>query len=282
MVAGALDHQRSRMQCRVLDFFKGVQTMVELTPRPDEFRGRIREFYRKETGCRLIKVAKGSHIYTTSQRDGMVYFIESGRVKLVLDSPEGKECLLAIRTPGDIFGELCLSGQITRLETAMAMQETTFRQMPHTRFLIALKQESLLEGLVQYLAVCVADQQEIITAMATADGAHRLARTLLYLSRILGSRDPRGACIDQLTHQDLSEMVGTTRPRVGIFLKKFRELGLVRLTDQRYLVIDESQMEEYVACNALPRLGGRLVREGPADTNLSGLPGAASDGTSSG
>jgi len=221
--------------------------MVELTSPPDQFKLRISEFFRKQTGCRLTKAAKNSQIYTSGQCDGMVYFIESGWVKLVLDSPEGKECLLAIRTGGEIFGELCLSGQITRLETAVAMQEATLKQMPHGGFLIALKQELLLEGLVQYLAVRIAEQQEIIAAMATADSEHRLARTLLYLSRSLGRRDSRGACIEQnISHQELSEMVGTTRPRVGIFLKKFRELGLVRLTEQRRLVIEKSQMEEYI------------------------------------
>jgi CRP-like cAMP-binding protein len=40
----------------------------------------------------------------------MVYFIESGQIKLLLLSPEGKECLLAIHSDGDIFGELCLAG----------------------------------------------------------------------------------------------------------------------------------------------------------------------------
>jgi hypothetical protein len=40
----------------------------------------------------------------------MVYFIERGQIKLRMLSPEGKECLLAIHSAGDLFGELCLSG----------------------------------------------------------------------------------------------------------------------------------------------------------------------------
>ena len=42
--------------------------------------------------------------------DEMVYFIESGQIKLLMLSSEGKECLLAIHSAGDVFGELCLSG----------------------------------------------------------------------------------------------------------------------------------------------------------------------------
>lgn len=243
--------------------FKGLQTMIELTSPPGQFRLRISEFFRKQTGCRLIKVAKNSNIYTSLQRDGMVYLIESGWVKLVLPTPEGKECLLAIRTGGELFGEICLSGQITRLETAVAMQEAMIQQMPHRSFLTGLKQESLLEGLVQYLAERVEEQQEIISVMATADSERRLARTLLYLSRSLGRMDSGGTCIEhRISHQELSEMVGTTRTRVGIFLKKFRELGLIRLTEKRCLVIEKSQMEEYIA-EHLPILGGKMALATP-------------------
>jgi CRP-like cAMP-binding protein len=225
--------------------------MVELTSQPDQSKLRISEFFRKQTGCRSIKVAKNNQIYTSGQCDGMVYFVERGWVKLVLDSQEGKECLLAIRSSGEIFGELCLSGQIERLETAVAMQEVTVKQMPHRSFLIGLNQELLLEDLVKYLAACVAEQQEITAAMATDDGEHRLARTLLYLSQRFRRQDSRGACIEQrISHKELSEMVGTTRPRIGIFLKKFRELGLVRLTEKRCLVIEKNQMEEYITGRA--------------------------------
>jgi CRP-like cAMP-binding protein len=64
----------------------------------------------------------------------MVYFIERGQVKLLLLSLEGKECLLAIHSAGDIFGELCLSGSGSRLETATAMEETNLKKYPAASF----------------------------------------------------------------------------------------------------------------------------------------------------
>jgi len=55
-----------------------------------------------------------------------------------------------------------------------------------------------------------------------------------------------GTRIEQrISHVELSRMVGTTRPRIGIFLKKFRELGLIRLTSERFLVIDQDRLREY-------------------------------------
>ena len=74
----------------------------------------------------------------------MVYFIESGQIKLLMLSSEGKECLLAIHGGGDIFGELCLSGLGARLETATAMKATTLKQIPCAQFFARLSHDSLV------------------------------------------------------------------------------------------------------------------------------------------
>jgi CRP/FNR family transcriptional regulator, cyclic AMP receptor protein len=55
-----------------------------------------------------VKIARHANVYTCGDQDEMVYFIESGQVKLPMLSSEGKECLLAIHSAGDVFGELCL------------------------------------------------------------------------------------------------------------------------------------------------------------------------------
>ncbi len=222
--------------------------MTRLTHEVGTFGSQMREFFRKQAlGCRSIRVGRHCHVYTSGQRDAMVYFIESGQVKLLLPSVEGKECILAVRTAGEIFGELCLSGQISRLETAVAMQDVGLKQMPARSFLMGLKQESLLEGLIQYLTVRIAEQQRVIAELATENCEHRLARTLLYLGERHGRIEARGTRIGlRLSHEELSAMVGTTRPRIGIFLKKFRALGLLRLNEERCLVIEETKLEDYL------------------------------------
>ena len=112
----------------------------------------------------------------------MVYFVESGQVKLLMLSSEGKECLLAIYSGGDIFGELCLSGIGARVETATAMKATTVKQIPYSQFFARLHRDSLFEGFVRYLAVRIADQQQIIANLVTVDSEQRLGQTLLQLA----------------------------------------------------------------------------------------------------
>ena len=71
----------------------------------------MRDSLQHETvNSRAVTFARHTNVYTCGDQDEMVYFIESGQIKLLLLSPEGKECLLAIHSGGDIFGELCLAG----------------------------------------------------------------------------------------------------------------------------------------------------------------------------
>jgi CRP-like cAMP-binding protein len=177
----------------------------------------------------------------------MVYFIESGQIKLLMLSPDGKECLLAIHTSGDIFGELCLADLGPRMESAMAMEETTLRRIPCTKLFALLTNDSLLQGFVQYLVVRIADQQQIIANLVTVDSEKRLGETLLRLARKLGKKDIRSILIEhKISHQELSEIVGTTRPRISEFMQRFRRLGLIESTAEHYLIVKERKLTEYL------------------------------------
>jgi CRP/FNR family transcriptional regulator, cyclic AMP receptor protein len=196
---------------------------------------------------RMIKISKNNNVYASGESDETVYILESGQIKLTVPSPEGKECLMAIRTAGDMFGELALSGHTIRFETAVAMKDTVVRQIFHRNFLAYLKRESLLEGLIQYLAARIAEQQDLITSMTTLNSERRLARILLHLSGILGRNQSCGTCIPQhISQNELAKMVGTTRTRIGIFLKRFRENGMLHMTLDHCLVLEQNKLNEFL------------------------------------
>jgi CRP/FNR family transcriptional regulator, cyclic AMP receptor protein len=223
--------------------------MIQDYPETELFKKQMRESLQREVkNSRAIKIAKHANVYTCGEQDEMVYFIESGEVKLLMLSSEGRECLLAIHSSGDVFGELCLSGSEGRLETATAMGDTLLKKVPCDRFLERLATDSLLEGFVKYLAVRVADQQEVIANLVTVDSERRLGKTLLHLARQLGKRGPHSTLIElKISHEELSNMVGTTRPRVSVFIQRFRNLGLIELSEEHYLVIKEDKLTAYLA-----------------------------------
>lgn len=223
--------------------------MIQETPQTDRFKQQLRDSLLNETlNSRAITVAKYDHVYSCGDQDEMIYFITSGQIKLLMLSPDGRECLLAIHTEGDIFGELCLSGLCQRLETATAMEKTVLKQIPSSKFFARLGRDSLFEGFVQYLAVRIADQQQVIADLVTVDSEQRLGKTLLRLARTMGKKDPRSIRIEpKISHEELSEMVGTTRPRISVFMQRFRNLGLIETNEDNFLVIKEERLSTYLA-----------------------------------
>lgn len=223
--------------------------MIQQTPQADEFKRQLRDSLQRETlNTRAIRLGRHASVYNNGDQDEAVYFIESGQIKLVMVSSEGKECLLAIHSSGDIFGELCLSGLGPRQETATAMKTTILKVIPSMRFFERLKKDALYEGFVRYLAVRIADQQQVIANLVTVDSEQRLGQTLLQLARTMGKKDPRSIRIElKITHEELSAMVGTTRPRISLFMQRFHHLGLIETNQDRFFVIKEKKLTDYLA-----------------------------------
>ena len=222
--------------------------MIPHSPAAGLFNHDFQNSLKRKIKCsRTVKFAKRANIYSCGDKSESIYFIESGQVKLVTLSPAGKECLLAIHTPGDIFGEIGLSGFDKCMETATAMEESFIKIIPCSEFFPYLTGESLFEDFIKYLAVRIADQQRTITNLVTIDSEHRLAKTLLRLAEKLGKKDPRSVIIKhKITHEELSMMVGTTRPRISQFMRKFRKRDLIEISENRFIIVKEKNLTEYL------------------------------------
>src|ERR1700756_2505761 len=222
--------------------------MIQQTPQAEEFKQQLRDSLQRETlNSRAVKIARHANVYNCGDQDEMVYFIETGQIKLLMLSSEGRECILAIHSAGDIFGELCLSGSGARLETATAMKPTSLKQISSSQFFARLAGDSLFEGFVRYLAVRIADQQQVIANLVTVDSEQRLGKTLLQLARTLGKKDPRSIRIElKISHEELSEMVGTKRPRISLFMQRFHNLGLIETNRDHFLIVKEKKLTDYL------------------------------------
>ena len=208
------------------------------------FEEAIRAVLGAESSAITRRIAKRSSVYAAGIRDDKVYLIAAGQIKVVTQSRAGKECLLAVYTAGELFGENCLATPL-RSEAAIAMSDSVLRQVTGTRFLNLMMETGLVRDFVRYLALRLCEQQQTITNLATADCEYRLAAILLYLSRKSGDRESPGLA-GKISHQELSQMVGTTRPRVSGFMQRFRDLGLVDLTPDSRILVRETLLQEYL------------------------------------
>jgi len=228
--------------------------VTEQTSGIEQVMLRIRELLRtEEFDSQVVRIARNESLYRYGDCDENVYLLESGIIKVLLPWTRGRECLIDVYTGGEIFGELSLCGQIQRAESTVAMQDSVVKKISSRTFLGMLQRKSLLEGLVQYLASRFAEQQRVITELLRVTSEQRLATLLLHLGRKMGKKDPRSLRIEQrLSHSELAKMAAATRPQVCIFLKRFRELGLIEVTAEQHLIVREHEILRYLFARRIP------------------------------
>jgi CRP/FNR family transcriptional regulator, cyclic AMP receptor protein len=214
---------------------------------PASFSSRLRMYLPNCTV--LIHLEPEEALYTSGAEGDNLYLIESGTMKILMLCQDAKECLLDICTKGDLVGESCLLGS-ERTETVVAMTPCALRVLPRAQFLEIVFKQRLVEESLRYLAAKVSEQRQIISHFVTADSERRLAVTLLRLGRKIG-RPARGrlSIDEKITQEELAEIVGTTRSRVGYFLKRFRMAQLIEAAPDAPLLINEERLDAYIqAC----------------------------------
>lgn len=204
-------------------------------------------FSRRTAQTSITCLGRTDLLYSSGQTDNNIYLILSGRVKISTISMAGKECLVGIVAERDLIGETCLL-MAQRPETTTAMAPTMIQRIPRHHFLRGLTEEGLFEDYLRYLTARLIERQQLITQLVTANSEKRLAAILLWLAEKLGTRHKDTILIRQrITQTELSEMVGTTRSRIGHFLKKFHAWGMVGPNRDRVLTIHENRLHAYLA-----------------------------------
>jgi len=156
-----------------------------------------------------------------------MFHIQNGSVKLVVASPRGKQAVIAILGPGDVFGEGCLAKQSLRMSTAMAIQPSTISRVNKGPLVRLIHQEPTFAKLfISYLLSRMCRVEEDFVDRLFNFSEKRLARILLLLTNF-GAESGDGTAFPRINQEHLAQMVGTTRSRVSHFMNKFRELGFV-------------------------------------------------------
>jgi CRP/FNR family cyclic AMP-dependent transcriptional regulator len=166
-------------------------------------------------------------IFAQGEAADSVHYIQSGKVKVTVLSPEGKEAVVAVLGADEFFGEGCLIGQPKRLATAMAMTECVTMQVEKTEIQRVLKDEAAFSQMfVSHILRRNARVEEDLVDQLFNSTEKRLARVLLLLANF-GKEGRPEPVVAKISQETLAEMIGTTRSRVSHFMNKFRQLGFI-------------------------------------------------------
>jgi CRP/FNR family cyclic AMP-dependent transcriptional regulator len=191
-----------------------------------------------------VRVDAQQAIYANGDDDDSMYLIESGQVKLSMASAEGKDCLLAIYTAGEAFGESCF-GSGKRFENATAMQPTVVRRASRRALLNEAERARGTETLLRHVVSRLVERQTAVFDLVTMPSEQRLAKVLLGFAEKLGKVEGAFVSLERISHEDLSQMVGTTRPRITAFMQRFRQLGLIE-TAGRAIKVDHAKTRAFL------------------------------------
>jgi CRP/FNR family cyclic AMP-dependent transcriptional regulator len=188
---------------------------------PKEFLAQVGE------GKTILEFRKDEIVFAQGDVADTVFYIQKGRVKVVVISEQGKEAVVGILEPGQFFGEGCMNGHSLRIATTTTMEECLVTAITKTAMLATLHdQPKFSELFMAYLLTRNSRIEEDLIDQLFNSSEKRLARLLLLLANFgkEGSPQPISPNISQET---LAEMIGTTRSRVSFFMNKFRKLGFI-------------------------------------------------------
>jgi CRP-like cAMP-binding protein len=178
-------------------------------------------------GRTVSKYAKDVVVFPQAGPADAVFYIQKGKIKLVVESAQGKEAVVALLGPDEFFGEGCLVGQPLRLATARAMVESEIMRVGKAEMIRVLHDEpSFGELFTAHLLIRNSRVEADLVDQLFNSSEKRLARALLMLANFGKEGGPQAITM-KISQETLAEIIGTTRPRVSFFMNKFRRLGFI-------------------------------------------------------
>jgi CRP-like cAMP-binding protein len=178
-------------------------------------------------GKQVLEFHKNQHVFEQGDVAGAVFYIQKGKVKVTVQSEQGKEAVVGILGPGQFFGEGCMNGHKQRISTTTAMDDSVITSITKEAMLAALHDEpKFSEMFMAYLLTRNSRIEEDLIDQLFNSSERRLARMLLLLANFGKAGSPQ-LISPNISQETLAEMVGTTRSRVSHFMNKFRKLGLI-------------------------------------------------------
>lgn len=210
------DSQSKIQQLSQLQFFSGLSDEVLL-----DLSGMLKKFsYKRNT----IVIAQGDNTRN-------LYIIKKGRLKVLASDEDGNQTIFSFLGAGDFFGELSLLDDAPRSASVVTVDDTDVLQLSHLHFGEFMKSHPEICPLIfKSLTKRIREMDETICDLTSLDVYGRLVQVLYKES----NEDNDGIIkTERLTHQDLAEMVGSSREMISRILKELRAGGYISVSEKR-------------------------------------------------
>jgi CRP/FNR family transcriptional regulator, cyclic AMP receptor protein len=188
--------------------------------------------------------ARGETVFAEGEQGDTLYIVLEGKVKIGRRAADGRENMLSVMGPSDMFGELSLFDPGPRTATATVVTDARLASLAHAalRPWITDRPE-IAEQLLRVLARRLRRTNDALADLIFTDVPGRVAKQLLALSERFGSPEPDGLRVHHdLTQEELAQLVGASRETVNKALADFASRGWVRVDSRALTIIDAERL----------------------------------------
>jgi CRP-like cAMP-binding protein len=192
-----------------------------------------------------VELSRGNVLFHEGEAGDRLYIIGEGKIKLGRSSTDGRENLLALLGPGDMFGELTLFSPGPRTATATSVSESVVYELSHRALVEWIRpRPAVAAHLLAALAIRLRRTNESLADLVFADVPGRVAKSLLDLAQRFGERTEDGIRVaHDLTQEELAQLVGASRETVNKALADFAARGWIRREGRAVVLIDFERLE---------------------------------------
>jgi CRP/FNR family transcriptional regulator, cyclic AMP receptor protein len=196
-----------------------------------------------------VKVARGRTLFNEGDPGDRLYVVTEGKIKLGRTAADGRENLLAILGPGEMFGELSLFDPGPRTATATAVTDVSVLGLGHDELEPWLTgRPEVAAQLLGALAQRLRRTNEAMADLVFSDVPGRVAKALLDLARRFGVQSEDGLHVTHdLTQEELAQLVGASRETVNKALADFASRGFLRLEARAVVILDIERLSRRAA-----------------------------------
>jgi CRP/FNR family transcriptional regulator len=202
----------------------------------------------KELSPHLIPASfkKKEDIFSEGDMPEWFYIVLKGKIKITKLSHEGKEIILEIISPYDIFGGVAVLQNFPYPANAVAMEYSEVIKIAQKNLMHIIERfPNLMHFITLQLGERMRNSHDSLKNIALERVESRIAALLLKLSNKVGIETSEGMLIDiRLTKQDMADMAGTTVETSIRTFSKFKRQGLVAYTDGKFIIKDLIKLME--------------------------------------
>jgi CRP/FNR family transcriptional regulator, cyclic AMP receptor protein len=188
---------------------------------------------------------KNQIIFIEEETGNYMYIVLGGKVKVTKSTSGGRETILAIHQQGDFFGEMALLDGKTSPATVSAMEDCRIASISSADFQHhLLNNVKVVKQIIQVLCGRLRQVWGQVQSLSYSNAEERIRAGIGQLAKKHGVRDARGIIIDlKITHQELAEMVGTSRETVTRTIARLQKEGILQLEHRRIILLNPDALQ---------------------------------------